>query len=295
MERDTLLLYESVSVVATVRNFSGRTIELAGRQNTPWLRFLVSDEAGATISEVGKPPLLEAVQLLPGRTVNRTLNLLPYYDLRQRGTYSVRAIVDSGGTRALSSPIKFTVLNGRELWKQTVGLPVSTGETNEEYRTYSLLALHVGRGDLLYVSVQDDARDLVYGMIPLGESLALGQPSVKVDTAGRVHVLYRGGPRSYGYVEIDAEAKTLKRAVYSDLLSVPHLITDDNGSLAVLGGEQTYPRIDRVMTDAEVNPPPPAPEKPRKKKWWWPFGPARSGAAAATTTNAPTTNVRPGS
>ena len=294
MERDALLLYEAIPVVATIHNFSGRTIELRSREDTPWLSFLVSDEAGETIPEVGRQPALEALEIPPGRTVSRTFNLLPNYDLRERGVYIVRAVVDSAGTYALSAPVRFSVFNGREQWKQTVGLPVSPRATNEEYRTYSLVKLRVGHDDLLYVGVQDEAHDLVYGMVPLGQCLPLGEPSARVDTAGHVHVLYRSGPRSYGYAEIDSEAKTLKRNVYSDLFSMPHLVAGEDGSIAVQGGEQTYPRVERVMTDAELNPPPPLPKKPRKKKWWWPFGPAKSGAAAPTATNAPTANFGSG-
>ena len=295
MERDTWVLYESIPVVATVRNFSGGPIELGSREKDRWLGFLISDDAGAAISEVRKPPPLEAVSIPPGQTVSHTFNLLPYYDLRQRGTYTVRAVVGSGDTHALSQPLKFTVLNGREVWKQTVGLPVLTGETNEEYRTYSLVTLRVGHSDLLYIGVQDEARDLVYGMILLGEFLAVGGPSVKVDAAGHAHVLYRSGPRSHNYAEIGPEARTLKRVVYSDLLSLPHLTVGDDRSVAVLGGEQIYPHIERVMTEAETNPPPPPPKKQPKKKWWWPFGPTKSGAASATATNAPTSNFGPSS
>jgi hypothetical protein len=283
MDRETLMLFESIPVVVTVQNFSGRTIEVRGRGETPWLDFLVSDEGGATIAEVAKMPALEPLIIPAGRTVSRTFNLLPYFDLRQRGTFTVRAVVDNEGVRAISSPVKFTLMNGHELWRQTAGLPPATGSTNEEYRTYSLLTLRVGRTSTLYVGVQDEEQGLVYGMIPLGESLALGEPSARTDAAGHGHVLYRSGPRSYSYAEVDPAGNTAKRAVYSDLLSVPRLTTDDDGSVSVLGGEQTYPRQERVMTDAEVNPPPP-PAKPPKKKWWWPFGPGKSRAAS---TNSP--------
>jgi hypothetical protein len=293
MERDTLMLFESIPVVATIHNFSGRTIELAGRGETPWLSFLVSDEGGATIAEVARLPVLEATTIPPGRTVSRTVNLLPYYDLRQRGTFTIRAVVDNEGVRAISSPMKFTLMNGQELWRQTAGLPPAPGQTNEEYRTYSLLTLRIGHENILYVGVQNEARALIYSMIPLGDSLSLGEPSAKTDAAGHAHVLYRSGPRSYSYAEVDPEAKVLKRAVYSDLLSVPHLMTDEDGLVSVLGGEQTYPRIERVMTDAEVNPPPPPPAKPPKKKWWWPFGSGKSRAASAT--NSPATKPRPSS
>jgi len=292
MERDARLLYESIPVIVTIHNFSGRTIELGGPENVHWLSFLIADDAGETMSEVGTRPVLEAVQIPPGRTLSRTFNLLPYYDLRQRGIYTVRAVVDSAGARAFSPPVKFTIFNGRELWRQTVGLPVPPGETNEEYRVYSLVTLRVGHSDLLYLGVQDEAHNLVYGMVPLGQSLSLSEPTARVDPAGNVHVLYRSGPRSCGYAEIDPEARTLKRLVYSDLFSTPQLVARDDGSVVVLGGEQTYPRVEHVMSDKELNPPSP-PEKPRKKKWWWPFGPAKSSGAAATATNAPTSNVGP--
>ena len=282
MERDTLLLYESIPVVASVRNFSGRTIELGDQGETPWLAFLINDEASATISQVGKRPVFAGVKIPPGQVVSQTCNLLPCYDLRQRGTFTIRAVVDNGGVRALSSPVTFTIMNGREIWKQTIGLPVATGETNEGYRTYSLIMRHAGRADMLYVGVQDEPHELIYGMIPLGSSLALGEPNAKIDAAGHAHVLYRSGPRSYSYAEIDPEAKVLKLFVYSDLLSVPRLATSEDGSVAVLGGEQTYPRVERVMTDRDLNPPTPL-AKP-KKKWWWPFGPGKSAATSKRST-----------
>jgi hypothetical protein len=290
MDRDTLLLFESIPVTVNIRNFSGRPIEIGRQGDTHWLNFQITDQAGATFNPVATLPAMEAVTVTPGQTISRTVNLLPYYDLRQRGNYSVRAVVSSGAVRALSTPVKFTVMNGREIWKQTAGLPVAAGETNEEYRTYSLLMLRLARSDFLYVGVEDEARGRIYGMIPLGDALALGEPSAKTDAAGHLHVLYRSGPRSNSYAEIDPEAKTLKRMIFSDLLSAPQLVTDKDGSVSVQGGEQTYPRVQRMMTDAELNPPPPPPPPAPKRRWWWPFGPRQSKPAD---TNAPAANAPP--
>jgi hypothetical protein len=107
---------------------------------------------------------------------------------------------------------------------------------------------------------------------------------------------------SYSYAEVDPDAKVVKRAIYSDILSAPQLIAVTNGTVVVQGGEQTYPRYERVMTDQELNPPPPPPvEKPPKKKWWWPFGPNRTqpatntSASSATTTNHSPDNFSTGS
>jgi hypothetical protein len=46
----------------------------------------------------------EPATILPGRTVEITVNLLTHYDLRQRGTFTARALVDVEGTRVLSPP-----------------------------------------------------------------------------------------------------------------------------------------------------------------------------------------------
>jgi hypothetical protein len=296
MGRSELLLYESIRMDVSIRNFSGRTIELGGQDGAPWLNFLVTDESGATISQVGGPLAPEPVKIEPGHTATLTVDLLPHFDLRQRGTFIVRAAVNAGVTQALSAPEKFTVINGREIWKQTVGLPIGGERTNEEYRVYSLQLRRSDTEEVLYAGVQDEAHGLVYGMILLGEFIALGEPSVKVDNKGQLHVLYQSGPHAINYACIDPNAKVVKNVVYSDMLSSPQLIAEEDGSVAVHGGEQVYPHVERVMTDAELKPPQPPPAKQRKKKWWWPFGSdkaqgaATNGVNSATTTNALSTN-----
>ena len=285
MERDTLLLFESIPVVVTVRNVSAHTIELANQDGAPWLKFLVTDEAGASFSALGDEPAPEPVKIAPGHSASLTMNLLRRYDLRQHGVFIVRAVVEGEGIHALSAPAKFAIINGREIWKQTIGLPLAAGETNEEYRTYSLLSRRAEHDEVLYVSVQDEPHDLVYGVIALGGFIPLGEPSASIDSGGHLHVLYRSGPRSISYAEIGPDAKMPKRIVYSDVLSVPQLVTEDDGRVLVHGGEQVYPHVERVMTDDELKPRPPPPAKPRKKKWWWPFGPATNTSGSATTTN----------
>jgi hypothetical protein len=285
MDRDTLILFESIPAVITVRNFSGRTIDLANRSTAPWLSFFITDEAGVKISPVGNPLAPEAVTIKPGQTESVTVNLLTHFDLRQRGVFSARAVVEADGVRAISPPVKFTIINGREIWRQTAGLPLADGETNQQYRTYSLLSRRSAYEELLYAGVQDEPRGLVYGMIPLGNLIALGEPSAKVDAVGHLHVLYRSAPRSIGYDEIDPDGRFVKRLVYSDIMSAPQLVTQNDGAVTVQGGEQIYPRIERVMTDADFRAPPSVISKPKKQQhWWWPFG-SKSAQPAATSTN----------
>jgi len=296
MDRDTLVLFESIPVVATVRNYSGHTIELANQNGTPWLSFLISDDGGATISPLEDRYIPEPVTLAPGQTASIRANLLPHYDLRQLGVFTVRAVVNGGGTHALSAPFQFTIENGREIWKQTIGLPIAEGRTNEEYRTYSLLLHRTNYDELLYVGIQDEAHDLVYGMMPLGPYIAIGQPSVRTDNRGHLHVLFRSGPRSLSYDEIRPDASMEKRVVYTDVLSLPQLVASTNGVVSVVGGDQVYPHIEHVMTEDELRPPAPLIAKPPKKKHWWsssppkPAPPGTNTASTASATNGPTTN-----
>jgi hypothetical protein len=301
MERDTLIVFESIPAVVTIRNFSGRTIALANQGETHWLNFLVTDEAGASLSSVGDTFVTEPIEIEPGRTQSISVNLLTHFDLRQRGVFTVRAAVEADGVQAVSSPLKFTIINGREIWRQTVGLPLAEGETNQQYRTYTLLLRQSSHDEVLYAGVQDEPHDLVYGMIPLGDFIALGNPTAKADAVGHLHVLYRSGPRSISYDEIDPDAKVVKRLVYSDVMSTPQLVAQDDGAVTIQGGEQIYPSLERVMTDADLQPPPQIITKPKKHKhWWWPFGPkiaqptTTNSVATASTSNAPATNVGPG-
>ena len=220
MERDTLILFESIPAVVTIRNFSGRTIELANQGETHWLSFLITDEAGASLSPVGDALTTEPIQIEPGRAQSISVNLLTHFDLRQRGVFTARAVVEADGVHAVSPPVNFTIINGREIWRQTVGLPMAEGETNQQYRTYSLLLRRNSYDEVLYAGVQDEPHHLVYGMIPLGDFIALGNPTVKADGIGHLHVLYRSGPRSISYDEIDPDAKLVKRLIYSDIMSV---------------------------------------------------------------------------
>lgn len=272
-EKDTYLVYEEIPLQVTIHNYSGRTVQLGGDDQEPWLDLIVTGESGAMIRALGRPTFGQPVLIPPGQTVSQTINLLPLYELRERGTYRVRAIVRNAAGAYESGVARFALINGRELWSQMVGLPVHEGGP-EDYRTFALLAHRGPRDDELYVSVKDDAQGVVYSLVPLGSFLSTLQPEVRLDNNGSLHVLYQNTPRSFGYVVVDAFARPSGRAAYSDFTSQPKL-TVNNGEVSVTGGEQTYPKVERILTDGELNPPPPPPpSKPKpKKRWFWPFGP----------------------
>lgn len=268
-EKDFYLLYESIPVVVSLRNLSGRTIQLDGSAERSWLNFLVHEQSGAAVRATGQVNTSETVLIPPGQTVNRAVDIVPLFELRSRGNYRVQAKVDASGISAVSEPVKFTVLQGRELWSQMVGLP-SVDNSKDEYRTYVLLAHRTEREERFYVSVRDEPGKLVYGVVPLGVFLPIHQPTAQIDRDAHLHVIFQNAPRSFAYVEVDPRAKIIQRAAFSDYMSRPRLV-NDKGVITVAGGEQVYPKMERILTEEEMNPPP-SPPPPPKKKSWWPFG-----------------------
>jgi hypothetical protein len=187
MQRETFLRYESVPVTVSIRNFSGHPVQLRDNEGRPWLDFMVADERGELMGAVGKRSGEEPLAIAAGQSLIRTIDLLPLYDLRTRGNFQIQAVVDMGGARTISLPVRFTIVHGRELWSQTVGLP--TSGSNDEYRTYSLMTRREQHYDLLYVCVEDRKSELVFGALPLGVNLAEKAPEVRLDKMGHLRTL----------------------------------------------------------------------------------------------------------
>ena len=264
----TLLVYESIPVIVSIQNFSGHQIQLADTGDSRWLKFTVTDRSGSAIPATGALAASELVTIEPGKAVTQTIDLLPLFAIRSRGLYRVQASVHCPAGSAVSTIVDLTLMEGREIWRQTVGLPGS----QNEYRNYALVTRREGNMELLFASVREDSAQAVYSLVSLGELLPTGAPQARLDQRGHLHVLFQNGPRSFGYVHIDPSAKVQALAAYSNFDTWPEL-TEKDGVISVVGGEQTYPKSEHIMTDDELNPPSQAPVKPKPaKKPWWKFG-----------------------
>jgi hypothetical protein len=278
--RDTFLLYEAIPLVLEIHNYTARTVELAGEEGKPWLSFVVTDENGDLIEPTSDAIPSESILIAAGETVARTVDLLPYYQLRHRGNFKAQAYISAKGVKAVSKPFRFSVMHGRVLTSVTKGLPIRDGEP-EQYRTYSLLVRALQEGELLYALVRDDANQRAFELVALGKFLSTMKPEMEVDRDGDFHVLFQSAPRLYGYAHISTEGRLVERKVFSDYMSAPDLSVRD-GEVSVAGGEQIYPKVEHIMTEEELNPPPLPP--PPKKKPWWKFW----GSSSTSTNSTPT-------
>lgn len=265
----SFMRYEPIMAHVKISNFTGHTIGLFNYRGKSWLSFYVSRPSGEEVDSLGVEYDLHQVQVAGGDTLTINVNLTPGYNIRDPGLYRVMATVYSASyNRQFSSNIRqFDLTTGRKLWEETVAVlstnaaaaaditssnltAATTGSSTneplaipapEDLRTYALLAKHVQHGERLYARVEDQAKNVVYGMIQLGVLVGFGRPDAMIDRLSHLHVLHQVGSREFAYADIGPDGKVVIRKLYSNLRSKPELRADESGNVFVYGGEQTFP------------------------------------------------------
>ncbi len=264
MERDTYLLYEPLPVEITIRNVSGRPVQLDDWNGKSWLEMVGSDDRGATVRVVGNPAPQPALLINPGEAIVRKLDILPMLEIRSRGSYQVHARVDAGSGKVFSLPVKFNIIQGREIWTQTASV-IGPNREADEVRQYSLQVRRQTNYDFLHLCVRDDSRGLILGMLNLGVFVPTGNSlHAMTDRSGACHVLFRSAARELNYARVSPQAELLSRAVYTDVLSAPSLVVEPDGYVLVKGGEKIFPKPERSDTALDLAPEP-ADDKAAKK------------------------------
>jgi hypothetical protein len=258
LDAKNYLKYEPITAHVKISNLTGHTIGLFNHRDKPWLSFYVSRQSGEQVDELGVEYDLQQAQVAGGDTLTVHVNLTPVYNIRAPGIYRVMAVVNSASyNRQIKSNIcQFDLASGRPIWQETVVLfpsgPVSEAaipdtmapqmlSTNDERRTYVLLAHREGRGEKLYARVEDGGKGVVYGLLQLGVLVGFGKPVARVDNEANLHVLHQTGSRAYSYSKISKQGKRLDYKIYSNIYSRPEFKTQGDGGITVVGGEQTYP------------------------------------------------------
>jgi hypothetical protein len=284
LDRQAFILYESIPVTVRITNNSGRPVLLEDTpEGRPWLSFQVTTSDSVIVPATGLLLDEGSLSVPPGQAIARRVDLLPLHEIRARGTYRAQAVLETGHSKVVSTPVRFHVTAPREIWQQTVGLQSETGEV-EQYRTYTLCTRRGEDHDHLYVRVSDDAGGLIHGMIALGHYIPMGQPETRIDRHANLHLLFRSGPNGISYIRVAPTGQVVDRAVYTDYMSSPRLVAARDGFVTVSGGEKIFPRAERLMSDEELNPPPPPSGEPKKSRGL--FGGRRSRAESGQT-NAP--------
>jgi len=243
LRRALYLVYEPLILTVSIRNLTGAELVLADTPRNRWFSIQV-ERAGGTPVQPNDPNFKnEPLQIAPGQTVRRTVNLTPLFPLGEFGSYRVRAVVrvESLNRFFSSPPLAFEITDGRVLWQQTVGVPPGSGLPGRT-RSYSLLAHRLPASTMLYLRVEDPDRGVIYCTTQLGRYLATGTPGVLIDHGNEIHILHAMAPKEYLYSHFGLDGKVRTQQAYRDWGSRPALAPTDDGGVRVVGGTPYDPK-----------------------------------------------------
>lgn len=243
MEKSSFLHGEAVKAGVSITNLSGQDLVFQGSAREPWIDFMVNSSRGVPLTAVGSPAF-GTVTIPAGKTVARAVDLNKIFSLNELGNYSVYAIVrppgrNSGGFQ--SQRRLFTISTAKPYWSQVVGVPGKKGETRE----YRLIQFTGGQKLMLYVQVANARNGYVLRTHGLGESLFFRKPTVAVDGALTMHVLYLVTPEIWGHARINPDGEFLGRDLYKNSeFGDPSLVKLQDGSIRASGGVPYDPKAE---------------------------------------------------
>ncbi len=266
IKRVLYIAYEPLLATVRITNLSGNPLLLADVEEKKWFGFQIETLEGRPIPPRDPDYEIDPVQILPGDSISRTVNLTQLYPLSDFGSYKVRASVYAPELSGYfsSPPLTVEITEGRLIWQQTVGVPGAPGIALAP-RTISLLSHRLPDRTDLYLRIEDKAAGIVYCTHRLGDFISYGKPDVMLDPSNTIHVLQNSAPRLFVYSKIGLDGKILDRVSLNAPKERPQLKRGDDGAVTVIGGIPFDPRATPTpnlipkLSDRPVALPTPAP------------------------------------
>jgi hypothetical protein len=243
LDQNEFLPGESMPLAVKITNMSGQQLHFGA--DPGWLTFNVESTDGFDVVKISEVPVPGEFDLFSSQAGTKFVDLAPHFQINRTGHYKVTAVLHLKDWAAsiVSPPKDFDVVNGAKLWSQNFGVPSAGGPP--EMREYSLEKANYLRSQLrLYLQLTDAAESRIYKVIALGPMVSFGYPEEQVDRTSQLHVLWQTGAQSFSYCVISTDGLVVQRDLYDLIDSRPRLKVDDNGDVAVVGGNKRIPAND---------------------------------------------------
>lgn len=223
---------EPVIAIVTITNHTGRDLVLQSESRSQWLDFLIRNLNGTPVNAPGRTQF-GALKIGAGQSMAREVDLSQHFHLNDPGNFSVAAVIRMPAGmpgEASTNRVVFTLNPGRPYWTQQVGVPNRPGQTRE----YRVLNFSGNQRSQLYAQVVDGRTGMAIRTFPLGDTLSIRKPTVTVDNAQRMHVLFLATPTMYVHCEIDIDGRLVKRDIHQrGPQGDPMLLTSAKGQVMV--------------------------------------------------------------
>jgi hypothetical protein len=237
IDQEQFLLNESLPVRVRITNRAGQPLNLG--QEKYWITFSISSRDGSLVSPSGERPALGDLSLDPSLSAQRTVDLMPYFDLNKTGRYTVSASLNipQWNEEIASKPKPFEIARGTKIWEQEFGVPAADG-SSPEARRYALVQANYVKRLMLYVRVTDLNDRQVFKVFPAGPLVSFSRPETHIDGLSNLHVLFQTGARSFLYEVVSPSGELLRRQTYDYTNTRPVLRSGEDGVTSVAGGAQ---------------------------------------------------------
>lgn len=134
INRTIYVAYEPLLATVRITNLSGSKLLLADVQGKKWVGFQVETLDGRPVPPSDPNYEIAPIEIAPGDSITRTINLTQLYPIGDLGSYRIRASIYAAELSSYfsSPPLPVEITEGRLIWEQTVGMP--------GFRTVPLLA-----------------------------------------------------------------------------------------------------------------------------------------------------------
>jgi hypothetical protein len=241
LEQEQFLPGEAIHVTVRVINHSGATLHF-GKEN--WLMFSIEGRDGLIVLKNGETEIPHDFDLESSRVATVRVDLAPYFNISQTGSYSVTATlnIDQLNLETTSAPRRFDVIHGTKIWEQEFGLPqaAGAGRGDLEVRKYALQQANYLKHMKLYVRITDASDTRVVRVFPVGPMISFSRPQTQLDKESNLHLLYQDGSRSFNYSVITPDGELIIRQKHRYTDTPPRLKGDDAGNVIVVGGARQW-------------------------------------------------------
>lgn len=233
--RTLYMVYEPMICTVTIKNMSGRTLDLTDTPRDKWFGFQIQSTDGRPVAPMNTDYKNEPMQIEPGKTLSRAVNLTPLFPF-EFGTYRVQATVFSAQLgKYFSSPqLNVEITEGRKIYEETAGVPAGAGSGSS--RTFTLLVHRLPSSTVLYLRVRDPEAGRIYCTTPLGRFVTYGSPDVMFDPTNNIHILQNAAPKIFLHSQVDINGKVIKQQAIQVEKVKPALTRKPDGTIVAVGG-----------------------------------------------------------
>jgi hypothetical protein len=246
-DRSVYVTYEPITVVISLRNYTGNALVFGPGPRTGHVRLFVRRVDGLDMQVADVTDQLDEMVLAPGATRDVEAPVNHCFDLSAQAEYEFYAQV--GHPRLAhdlrSGTMRLHVREGTPVWRRRIGVPARGGGEAIPERDIVIVALHDGGTSIYCLRIEDETH--VYGTVRLGRRIQGAEPAADVDAVSNIHVLLRVRSRVYSYQVYDVHGRRKQEKLIAIDDGSPQLVRDpETGRIGVAGGRPAVEGVDFV-------------------------------------------------